>query len=348
MSRTTVRSFAARAGVVLGLLATGCPLVRGAVNASPSLRWWLFSNFGAGKMCPEMLKRGAPLRLIPNGNAIGRFFPTACKSDVDDSSQTVTIHFSGTGYAWTPVAGRVGFSVATAVEYRPDFQMTEDSTYVWARTNRVVEGPTFAIGSVENPVVNWASQTPLGYLASTFGSQIISSELASGFTVVHSDNGDDFALGILTPPAKPPHPFKLSSNEHITLANESTEVRLQQVDFIGPLEVADNGQALFMRFKLAGPSVDMLIMQRSAADTWREGLQQGAPLAPPTVPPITSFVLAGNSEQTQSLRLPPGQYVIVVDNSDRVGSVAPPWNPLSVLGGGVVVLSYSIELGDAT
>jgi len=35
-------------------------------------------------MCPEMLKRGAPLKLAPNGNAIGRFFPERCTTQVND------------------------------------------------------------------------------------------------------------------------------------------------------------------------------------------------------------------------------------------------------------------------
>jgi hypothetical protein len=44
--------------------------------------------------------------------------------------------------------------------------------------------------------------------------------------------------------------------------------------------------------------------------------------------------------------LPRGQYFVVVDNSDRVGVVNPPWNPLAVVGGNSVVLSYTAELGD--
>src|SRR5262249_18317094 len=98
-------------------LGVGCPCVKGAVNASPSLRWWLFSNFGAQKTCPEMTKRGAPLKLDPNGNTIGRFFPTRCRHEVHDDRHTLTVHFGGTGYAWTPIAGRVGFSCDASVEY---------------------------------------------------------------------------------------------------------------------------------------------------------------------------------------------------------------------------------------
>jgi hypothetical protein len=333
--------------LLVGLGAAGCGLFRGAVNASPGLRWWLFSHFGAEKMCPEMLKRGAPLQLVQGGDTLGRFFPNACRTEVSDERETVTIHFAGTGYAWTPIAGRMGFSVSAGVEYRPDFQMTEDAVYVWARVNRVLYGPTFAIGSVENPLADWAARSPAGYLASTFGGQIVESKLASGFTVIRSSEGDDFSLGILMPPAKPPHPFGLGSDDRVMLANETTDVRPGQVDFLGPLEVAESGQALFVRFKVAGPAVDVLVMQRGLADPWREALQRGAPLAPPAAPPMSAFVVQPNVEQRQRLRLPPGQYYLVADNSDRVGAVAPPWSPISMLGGGAAVISYSVELGEA-
>jgi hypothetical protein len=337
----------AAAVAALGLLGASCGLFRGAINSSPGIRWWLFSHYGAEKMCPEMLKRGAPLNFVPGGNTIGRFFPTTCNTQVDDGRQMATIHFSGTGYGWTPIAGRVGFSMETAVEYRPDFQLTDDAVYVFARTNRVVYGPVFTIGSIENRLADWASRTPAGYLASTFGSQIVESRLGSGFTVVRTDQGDDFAIGILTPPARPPHPFHMDTEDRIVLANETTEVRTGQVDFIGPLEVADTGQALYLHFKLQGPAVDALVMTRAAADPWREGLQTGTVLARPVYPPVTSFVVQPTIEQKQRVRLPPGQYYLVVDNSGVVGSVAPPWNPMNVLGGGAAILSVSVELGDA-
>ncbi|HVU00502.1 MAG TPA: hypothetical protein VHE30_02080 [Polyangiaceae bacterium] len=329
------------------LVVSACGLFRGAVNSSPGLRWWLFSNFGAQKMCPEMLKRGAPLTLVPGGNTMGRFFPSACDVQVSDERQIATLHFSGTGYGWTPLAGRVGFSMETAVEYRPDFQLTEDATYVFARTNRVVYGPVFQIGSIENKLADWASRSPAGYLASVFGSQIVESRLASGFTVVRTDQGDDFSLGILTPPARPPHPFGLEDDDRISLANETTEVRSGQVDFVGPLEVAESEQALYLRYRLQGPAVDAFVMPRSVADPWREGLQKGATLAPPPYPPVRSFTIQPGVEGSETVRLPPGQYYVVVDNSAAVGTVSPPWNPLSAIGGNAATLSLSIELGDA-
>jgi hypothetical protein len=175
----------------------------------------------------------------------------------------------------------------------------------------------------------------------------VQSNLASGFTVVRTDQGDDFSLGILMPPERPKHPFKMESDERLMLANETTEVRAGQVDFVGPLEVGERDQALYLRFSLQGPAVDVLLFQRASIDPWREGLQRGVPLVAPPVPPLAGFVVQPGAELRQKLRMGQGQYFVVVDNSDRVGSVAPPWSPLNMIGGGVATLSYSVELGDA-
>jgi hypothetical protein len=327
------------------MLGVGCPCLRGPINASPSLRWWLFSNFGAQRVCPEMLKRGAPLKLSPGGNSIGRFFPSSCRHEIHDDRQTMTLHFGGTGYAWTPIAGRVGFSVDVSVEYAFDFNMTEDAIYVWAKNPRTVSGPDFKIGTVENKVVDWATKSPVGYMANTFGNQIVSSQIASGFTVVHTDDGDDFTLGIIMPPARPKHPFNATEDRYV-FANETTEIRYNQVDFLGPFEVADDDQAMFLRMRVNGPPVDVMVMHRGTGDLWREGLQKGAALGPPPQPPLMGFSIPAGREVKQKVRVAPGQYYVVVDNSDRVGAVNPPWNPLAVVGGSLAVVSYIAELAD--
>ncbi len=325
---------------------TSCGLFRGSVNASPQLRWWLFSNFGAQRICPEMQKRGAPLKLTPGGNAIGRFFPEACSFQVNDAAQTVTLAFSGTGFAWTPVAGRVGFAVSATIDYRMDFYMTEDAVYVWAKPARIVYGPDFRMGAIENKLVNWAAQGPAGYMVQTFGSQIVQGQLSSGFTVVHTDDGDDFAIGILSPPARPQKYFNTSAGR-VALERDTTEVRVDQIDLIGPLEVPSSDQALFLRFQVTGPALDVMVIRRGTGDLWRSGLQLGQPLGPPPEPPVSSFALQPGQESRQRLPLPQGQYYVVVDNSARMGTVNPPWSPLGIVGGNSAVVAYSAELGDA-
>ncbi|HEU5073515.1 MAG TPA: hypothetical protein VFU02_05070 [Polyangiaceae bacterium] len=330
----------------VGLAATLLVSCKSFVNASPNLRWWLFANFGADQLCPEMLKRGAPLKLTPNGNTIGRFYPTQCRHDLNQQAQTVTVHFAGSGLAWTPIAGRVGFSASAAVEYRMDFYLGDDADYIWARTNRIVQGPDFQVGSVENRVVDWATKTPVGYLANTFGGQIVSSHLTSGFTVVRTEAGDEFSLGHLSPPQRPQKPFDTSSTERYVFMNETTEVQVNQIDMLGPFEVAKGSQSLFLRLRMSGPAIDVQVIHRGVGDLWRSGLQLGAPLAPPSQPPITSFTLQPGPEIQQRFKLAPGQYYVVLDNSSAVGSVKPPWNPLATMGASAAVVSYTAELAE--
>lgn len=336
--------------VLVGLAASlGCFLFRDAVNQSPAIRWWLFSNFGASRFCPELLRRSAPLRLTSNGNVVGRMFPTGCAHRVDDARQTLTLEFSGTGYAWTPLAGRVGFSARAGVEYRPDFSLQEDATYVWARTQRLLFPTEFRVGSIENKLVDWAQhQSPIGYLANLFGSQIASGQLSSGFTVVRTEDGDAFTLGLLQPPERPPAPFGAGGDDRLLVASETTETRPEQVDFIGPVIVTEANQQAFFKYRATGPAAEVLVFSRRDADLWRERLQTGAPLDAPPVPPLLGFPLTPGSEREQRLPLPPGQYVLVIDHATRVGAVRPPYNPLNALGANALVLAYRLEIGEAS
>jgi len=78
----------------------------------------------------------------------------------------------------------------------------------------------------------------------------------------------------------------------------------------------------------------------------RDAMQRGLPVQV-MAPPIAAFVIPPGIEQKHRVRLPVGQYYVVIDNSSRVGQVAPPWSPIQMFGGGTAIVSYSVELGDA-
>ena len=82
---TTARAAFAVGAIAASFSVAGCPCLESIVNPSPALQWWLFSNFGASRMCPEMLKTGMALRLQNGQPAIGRFFPNQCSYAVDDN-----------------------------------------------------------------------------------------------------------------------------------------------------------------------------------------------------------------------------------------------------------------------
>lgn len=335
------------AAIVLSFSFIGCPCLNAPINASPALRWFLFSNFGASRICPEMLKRGMSLKLQEQQPALGRFFPMQCSYVVNDASQTVTVSFVGTGYGYMAPAKRVGFSCTGSVEYRPDFRLVDEDIYVWGRLNRTVQGPTFNLMYVENAVLDLATSLPgVGSIANFLGDQIVKGEMTRGFTVVsNEDKGNDFTLGILMPPYKPHHPFDVSNTERYTFANETVDIHQNQRDYLGPFEVAESGQALYMILGLQGPAVDLMIVDKPTGDAWRDAYQKGSLVGPP------GGVIAGGPLQpgfneTRRYPLSPGLYYVVVDNTSTAGLVSPPMSLLNPLGDAVARLNYVAQLGE--
>ncbi|MFP6684493.1 MAG: hypothetical protein VB934_07265 [Polyangiaceae bacterium] len=334
---------------VLAVVGVGCPCLRGPVNASPALRWWLFSTFGASKICPELMKRGIGLKVQDQGPSVGRFYPASCRIEVNSEFQVVTVHFQGSGYAFTPVSKRVGFTCSASVQYRPDFFMAPDAVYVWGKVNRIVSGPTFKLGYVEDPLAGAAAAvTPLGIVANSFGNQIAAGELTRGFTVVqdYDTESNSFALGVVKPPHKPRTPYDVAGSERHTFGNETIEVHYNQRDFLGPFEVVEDGQAITMKYFVQGPAVDAMVVTRAVGEVWRQSYQQGQRLGPPPGPVVAGAPLAGGRESLASYRLPPGQYYVVIDNTAYAGTVAPRAIPLDPLGGQTARISYLAQLAE--
>ena len=337
------RAYLAVIVLALAFMGAGCPCVRSAVNASPELRWWLFSNFGASKICPEMLKRGVPLKLPALGTAsVGRFFPSQCLAQVDDAKKAIVMTVSGTGYATLPVARRVGFSVALAVEYLPDFRLDSDATYVWGKFSRFVSPPDLRIVGVENPVVSLATRTPAGDVATLIGNGLVASEIGRGFTVVRQDDGDDFTLGHIEPPQKPRRQFK-SGDDHVVLGSDLTEVHGQARDYLGPFEVVDKNAALFFHARVEGGPLIYAVVDRSVGEAWRRAYEQAQPMTAPPGPLLSQGVLA-LGEANVRVAVQPGAYYVVVENQ-APAPFAPLGLPLPVAEQTSYV-SYSLEVGD--
>ncbi|MFO0667740.1 MAG: hypothetical protein U0174_27555 [Polyangiaceae bacterium] len=321
----------------------GCPCVRSTVNNSESLRWWLFSNYGAQRMCPEMLKRGVPLKLAALGNAsVGRFFPQQCQVQVDDARHVIVMTASGTGYASMPVTKRVGFYCGLSVEYRPDFRMEEDSIYVWGRFSRLMAAPDLRILGVENPVVSLATMTPVGNLATVLGQGIVAGEIGRGFTVIQQDDGTEFSMDILMPPNRPRRQFQ-PGKDHVLLASDLAEVQPQAREFLGPFEVPGNGQALFAKFQVQGNPILTAVVDKQTGDAWRQSYELAQPLGPPPGPVYGSMMLQPGMV-TQTATLNRGMYYIVLENQASA-AFSPLGVPLPFTPGPATV-GYSVEVGD--
>jgi hypothetical protein len=327
--------------LVLAVTAVGCPCVRGAVNASPELRWWLFSSFGASQMCPEMVKRGVPLQLPQTGPAsVGRFYPSQCHVQVDDARKAIVMSASGTGYVMLPITRRVGFQVGMTIEYLPDFRLEEDATYVWGKFSRFIAPPDMRVMGVENPVVNLATLTPFGSVANVIGNGLVASEIGRGFTVVRQEDGDAFALGHLDPPAKPKRHFKPGEGR-IVLESNVTRIPTLARDYLGPFEVAQPSTSLYFRARASGAPLTFALVDRSVGETWRRQYETAQPLSGPPGALLGQGPIAAG-EVNLGFPVNPGHYYIVIENT------AP--QPLlgTVIGVGeqVATVSYSVEVGE--
>ncbi len=332
--------------IALAASQAGCA---GIINNNPELRWKLFALFGAPKICPEMLKRGVSIRLQDRSPAIGRFFPMQCSYTTDGSRQVLTVSVAGTGYGYISPAKRVGFSVTATVEYRPDFVMAGDDIYLWAKLNRIVDGPRFQLGYVENPIIDVATNVPgVGSLTNFLGNTVVSSVMSQGFTVIHNDStGDDFTLGNIYPPTRPNHPFQIVGTDRFTFANETVDVQIGQRDYLGPFEVTSSGQALFLTMSVAGPAVDVMIVDKLTGDAWREAYQTGKPLGPPPGPVVGGAPLQPGAAQNMRYTLQPGSYYVVVDNTAYAGNVSPTASFLGALAGATSAqVSYVAQLSN--
>lgn len=323
-----------RAVALLALLTlAGCTTVfRQPVNASPGLRWWLFSNYGRSQICPELRRQGVPLRPAPRAPSVGRFFPQRCRVTLDERHHLVTVDVGGSGYGYAPVSGRVGFELDASLRYRMDFQITDHGTYIWGVPVAAQSRPRVHVTSVENGLAGMATPVGLDIVAE----QLVRTELYRGFTVLHHERAHEFSLGIVRPPLRPYTPFTLRDGARFVFANETISVHAGQRDYLGPFHVTEPGQRLSLRFSPASAPAEALIVTRSAGDSWRLGYQQGH-LGPPPGPILAGTPMQPGRSTVREFRLPPGAYYVVVDNTGQAGNVMPT---------GSVVVSYVAQLLD--
>lgn len=345
--------------VALVVALSGCA---GIINNDPDLRWFIFSKFGASQICPEMIKTSVPIRLQDRAPSTGRFFPQQCNCAVDDTRRVITVSVSGTGYGYVLPAKRVGFALSATVEYRPDFVIAGKDLYLWAKVNRMVDGPRFHTGFVENPILDvMGNMPPFGGMANNIGNQVVSSALTRGFTVIRNDDNPknpDFTLGILYPPMKPNHPFRAASTNRFTFANDTVDVEANQRDYLGPFEVVKAGQAIFLSTQVQGPPIDVLIVNKLTGDVWRDHYQTGKPLGPPPGPVLAGNPVMPGMVDTRRHNLPPGLYYVVIDNTAAAGTMSPAapgllsagpglLSPLGLSSGGSLArVSYIAQLGE--
>ena len=353
-SRTLAFGLASLAGL-LAVTAVGCPCTDSVINSSPWLRWQVFANFGASKVCEEMTKRGALLSVpvpVPGfPPAVGRFYPQSCQSSINDEQRTLTIWLSGNGYGWTPATQKMSFECSVAVEYKPDFHKDGDTIYVWFDPVNTPP-PQFKIVHVEQAATNLALRLyPMEWFASQMAQSFVTTQLAKGFTVIREDDQDDFSLGKLSVGQHPVHPWEAEGNNRFTFANETTEIRGLQQDFLGPYDVDEKNRALYLKMQVTGPPVDVFVVPKDTGHAWRMQYQASSP---PGGPPAGASIIQAAQTPASGffegwVTVPRGSYYVVIDNSASAGMVAPPRKlptPFDPSVAQAATISYLVQMGD--
>lgn len=278
-------------------------------------------KFGLANFCSEMQTRGVALKLSDDHPVMGRFFARACQADVidDENKRTFVVKYSGVGYTWTNLTGRVGFDVLGAVELMPDFQLASDnSMYVYFRSSRV------DVTQMNVTLVESSTARSAATLANPnqIGRDIIQAQLGRGFTVIRADSSGqtDFTQGMLPLGQKPFHPFQVKS-EDPTLANERTEIHKNQQDFVGAFEVESNNRALAVAVSVDGaPAVRLSLISASAGQQLVDRYVHAPGVASPTEPPRYDQVVQYGGLFRQIVPVPQGSYYLVLQHASSTST----------------------------
>jgi hypothetical protein len=294
-----------------------------------SLRFDLL-KFGLDSFCDQMRRLGAPLRMGDDEPVMGRFYANACNSQVIDDAtrKSFVVQYAGDGFASSPQGGRVSFSTTGLVEYAPDFLMHDEALYVYFRP-RVVDATGFTTLLVESQLASSAMRL-FGVSPDAFGRRIVDGQLRRGFTVIrYGDTGEtEFGLGFVPLGERPHHPFSVTTEDKRVVANERTEVHLGQQDFLGPFEVNDDDEALYLTLALDGAAaVDALVVSESAGRQMIEHVLRQPGSAAPTSPAALDEPLVRGDLWKRFAVVPKGKYYVVIDNSGSAGRTTPPPGP---------------------
>ena len=301
-------------------------------------------NIGMGQICEEIRSRSMPLRLADEEPVAGRFFPTACTSRELPTGE-LYVQLGGHGYVWTDRSLRLGFEASVAVAYDIDFLIASSgATYVYFRA-KASSAPTFITRLVEesqvsmfNRVFGVAGQRP----TDGFGAQVMGAQIVRGFTVVRDPSGGtEFGVGIVPPGTRPQGGFLGLDHDHPILANERVEVHQNQRDFAGPFVVPEGKQLGLMINETGAAALDVLLVPRAAGDAWLAAYTHDRAATPPPVMPLLDDVVPLGTVYRRTLRLPPGAYYLVLDNTATAGRTSPPVAPRDDR---PVVVSYAVDL----
>lgn len=333
----------------------GCPskeslafavVADGVINdaSNKSLRFDLL-KFGLDQFCEEMTKRGAPLKTGDDMPVAGRFFSASCQHQIldDENRKSLVVQYSGQGYGWTNLSGRIGFSSSGLVEYAPDFQVQGEAMYIYFRP-RNIDASSFETLMVENSAAR-AGMALAEVNPDEVGTNLVRGQLKRGFTVIrYNERGEtDFSLGFVPVGAKPEKPYVVESSNRVSLANDWTEVHTGQQDFIGSFEITNDDEALYFTAKLDGTdAVDVAVVPRAAGEEMLKNYVRTPGAATLAMQPVLLETIKLGETWQRAIKLVPGSYMLVIDHSARLGQTTPPAHPAD----SPAHLSYLVQRGE--
>lgn len=292
-------------------------------------------SLGLAQFCQQMTTRSAPLRLAPDAPVIGRFFTQRCAQQVMDNGDLL-VRFDGEGYAFTSVSRKVTFTAGGTIRYDQDFKCADDNSVYAYFDTRQVSPPDFHVMQIELPgatlVQGWI--TPM---ADNFGRQMLSGELAKGFTVIQfADGAQDFDLGHLPLGQRPLHPFGVHGKDRATVESLRSQVAAGERDFIGPITIDKPGRAIYTTMHLDGQqSVTVMLIPKPQGDAALQSYLNAGPASALPYPPMTSDTVQYGVQYQRAVPVAPGMYYVVVDNTAMTNAAS------------AAVISYSVQIGDA-
>src|SRR5690606_10175931 len=151
----------------------------------------------------------------------GRFFAASCQHQILDAEQrkSLVVQYSGTGYGWTNLSGRIGFEASGLVEYAPDFQVHEGAMYIYFRPQDI-DASKFETLMVESALAR--SGLAIARVdADEVGTRIVHGQLKRGFTVIRygSSGETDFSMGLIPPGQRPDKSFLVASTITVYYVN---------------------------------------------------------------------------------------------------------------------------------
>jgi len=311
-----------------------------------SLRFDLL-KFGLESFCTEMKKQGIALKLSDEHPVMGRFFSRDCQSEIVDDEQrkSLMLRFTGIGFAWTNVTGRIGFDVVALVEYATDFQLASDKTlYVYFRP-RNIQATTYQTKMVESAQSRGA-MTLAQIDPNRIGKQILSAQLERGFTVIRrEERGEtEYGLGVIDVGTTPFKPFQIVSSRR-TLVNDRTEIHAGQQDVVSGFLVTGKNQALTITANIDGAAaVDLFLLSDLEGNQLLDRyVSQPGPVSLSMPPQFEDSIQYGTQWQ-RTIPVPEGSYQILFDNTKVLGRTAPAAN---VGDDRAVKVDYVVQVGDA-